>query len=145
MVAEFWEADVEAFRDHWGSAEPSEERYQQFLAFPYRDESLWKVAWNGNEIVGQVRSFINPEENEEFGRARGYAEFISTDRQWRKRGVATALICESLRTLRERGMTEAGLGVHTENPTGAYSLYLGLGFELTETYLTYRKPIDLAA
>ena len=34
-----WEADVEAFRDHWGFVEPSEESYQSFLAFPYNDFS----------------------------------------------------------------------------------------------------------
>ena len=29
-----WEADVEAFRDHWGFTEQTEEAYQQFISFP---------------------------------------------------------------------------------------------------------------
>ena len=32
-----WEADVEAFRDHWGYVEPTDEDYERFLEFPYND------------------------------------------------------------------------------------------------------------
>ena len=41
-----WEADVEAFRDHWGFTEQTEEAYQQFISFPYNDPTLWKIAWD---------------------------------------------------------------------------------------------------
>jgi ribosomal protein S18 acetylase RimI-like enzyme len=137
-----WEADVEAFRDHWGFVEPTDKDWQAFLEFPYRDESLWKVAWDGDRVAGQVRSFINERENEELGRRRGWAEFISTGREWRGRGVASGLICASLRELRDRGMEEAALGVHVENPHGAYRLYQGLGFEVTDVGTTYEKPFS---
>ena len=141
-LRQIWEADKQAFRDHWGYSEPTEEDWQRFLDFPHRDESLWKVAWAGDTVVGQVRSFINPEENDELGQKRGWTEFISTHRDWRKKGIATALICESLRELESRGMTEAALGVHVENPNGAFDLYESLGFEVTERSTTFQKPID---
>jgi hypothetical protein len=38
-------------------------------------------------------------------------------------------------------MTEVALGVHTENPNGAYDLYAGLGYEVVGTWTTYRKPL----
>ena len=38
------------------------------------------------------------------------------------------MTAESLRRLRSAGMTDAMLGVDTENPTGALGLYEGLGF-----------------
>jgi mycothiol synthase len=136
-----WEADREAFRDHWGSAEVTEEDWLRFLEFPHRDESLWRVAWDGDEVVGQVRAFINLAENTEFGRLRGWTEFISTRRDWRRHGVARALICASLHGLRERGMTEAALGVHTENPNGAFALYESLGFEVERRSTTYQQPL----
>lgn len=139
-----WEADNEAFRDHYGYAEQTEADYRRFLEFPNRDESLWKIAWHGDQVVGQVKSFIDEAENEEYGRLRGYTEFISTAREWRKQGIATALINASLLELAERGMKEAALGVHTENPNGALRLYESLGFERTHLYATYRKPIDLS-
>jgi mycothiol synthase len=137
-----WEADHEAFRDHWGYTERTEEDWERFVGFPHRDETLWKIAWEGDRVVGQVKSFINEAENAELGHLRGWTEFISTHRDWRKRGVASALICESLKELKARGMTEAALGVHTENPTGAFRLYESLGFEVRESYTTFHRPAD---
>lgn len=141
QLRQIWEADQEAFRDHWGWSEPTENDYRRFVENPLRDNSLWRVAWDGNEVAGQVKSFINTEENEEVGRMRGYTEFISTGRKWRKQGVASALICASFRALRDAGMTEAALGVHAENPNGAFHLYESLGFEVESEWLSWHKPI----
>jgi ribosomal protein S18 acetylase RimI-like enzyme len=88
-----------------------------------------------------VKSFVNAAENEEHGRLRGWTEQISTARRWRRQGVAKALIVESIRELAARGMTEVALGVHTENPNGAYQLYQSLGYEVVGTWTTYRKPL----
>jgi len=137
-----WEADAEAFRDHWGARQPSEADWEAFLDRPFTDITLWRVAWEGNRVVGQVRSFINTDENQEYGRLRGYTENISTIKEWRGKGVARALICESMRSLRERGMEEVGLGVHTENPTGAFHLYSSLGYQIHSKSTTYQKPLD---
>jgi len=140
-IRTIWEADVEAFRDHWGFSEQTEESYQRFISYPYHDPTLWKIAWDDEGVAGQVKSFINTAENEEYGRQRGWTEAISTSRRWRRRGVAKALIVESIRELAARGMTEVALGVHTENPNGAYQLYSGLGYEVVQTWTTYRKPL----
>ena len=136
-----WEADMDAFRDHRWYVEPTEEGYARFLAFPYNDYSLWKIAWDDQGVAGQVKSFIDEAQNAEYGRKRGWTEAISTSRRWRRRGVAKALIVESIRELAARGMTEVALGVHTENPNGAYDLYAGLGYEVVHTWTTYRKPL----
>ena len=136
-----WEAEVDAFRDHWGYVEQSEVGYQRFLAFPYNDPTLWKIAWDDEGVAGQVKSFIDTAQNDEFDRKRGWTEAISTSRRWRRRGVAKALIVESIRELASRGMTEVALGVHTENPNGAYDLYESLGYEVVSTLTTYRKPL----
>jgi GNAT superfamily N-acetyltransferase len=136
-----WEADMEAFRDHWGYVEPTETSYAQFLGFPYRDTTLWKIAWDDEGVAGQVKSFINEAQNAEHGLKRGWTEFISTSRRWRRRGLAKALIVESIRELAARGMTDVALGVHTENPNGAFDLYAGLGYEVVGTWTTYRKPV----
>ena len=141
QLRKIWEADIEAFRDHWGYVEQTEADYKRFLAFPYHDPTLWKIAWDDEGVAGQVKSFIDTAENKEHGRARGWTEAISTSRRWRRRGVAKALIVESIRELAARGMTEVALGVHTENPNGAYDLYTGLGYEVVRTVTTYRKPL----
>ena len=136
-----WKAEAEAFRDHWGYVEPTEDSYASWLAFPYNDPTLWKVAWDDEDVAGQVRSFIDTAQNDEYSRQRGYTESISTTRGWRSRGVAKALIVESIRELAARGMTEVALGVHTENPNGAFDLYAGLGYEVVSRSTTYRKPL----
>ncbi len=141
QLREIWEADVDAFRDHWGFVEPTEASYERFLSFPYNDPTLWKIAWDEQGVAGQVRSFIDPAQNAELGRERGWTENISTARRWRRRGVAKALIVESIRELEARGVKEVVLGVHTENPNGAFDLYAGLGYEVVATWTTYRKPL----
>ncbi len=102
---------------------------------------MWKVAWAGDIVVGQVKSYINRDENAARGYRRGYTEYISTHHDWRNRGIAGALLGMSLRELKDRGMTEAALGVDTNNPGGAFQLYTGLGFELQAYEAVYTKPI----
>jgi mycothiol synthase len=138
-----WAADQEAFRDHWGYAPATEGDYQQFLTDPVMsDASLWRIAWDGDEVAGQVRSFINAEENERRGHLRGWVEHISVRRPWRRRGLARALIAASFPLLRARGMTEAALGVDTENTSGALHVYERCGFQPVSRSAVYRKPLD---
>lgn len=140
-LRQIFDADDDAFQDHWGYSKTTEEDYQRFLEFPHMDTTLWKIAWDGDRVAGQVKSFINPDENEQFDRLRGWTEFISTGREWRRKGVAKALIVESMRELKSRGMTEVALGVHTENPNGAFELYKNLGYEQVTMHTTYRRPV----
>jgi ribosomal protein S18 acetylase RimI-like enzyme len=139
-VRAIWDAHQEAFRGQWDFHEPTDEEYRAFHDNPWRDESLWKVAWVGDQVVGQVKSFIVHSENEAEGRLRGYTEEISTHAQWRGQGIAGALLCASLRELRARGMTEAALGADTDNPA-AFGLYQRLGFVVTAYEAVLRKPI----
>ena len=136
-----WEAHLEAFRGEWDFEEPTPEMVDAALAEPDIDHTLWKVAWVGDEVVGQVKSYINRHENEQRGYRRGYTEEISTHPAWRNRGIAGALMAMSLQELRDRGMTEAALGVDTNNPGGAFQLYTKLGFELRAYEAVYQKDV----
>ena len=137
-----WDAATEAFHDEWGFHVPSEGDYEAWLADPLQaDRALWRVAWDGDEVAGQVRGFINADENERFGLQRGWVESISVRRPWRKRGLARALIASTIDALRERGMTEGALGVDTENLSGALRLYESVGFRPVSRSSVYRKPI----
>ncbi|MGZ6295288.1 MAG: N-acetyltransferase family protein [Candidatus Limnocylindrales bacterium] len=137
-----WEADQEAFRDHWGMGPSTEADYQNFLTDPMtNDSTLWRIAWDGDQVAGQVRSFINAEENRTYGRKRGWVESISVRRPWRHRGLARALIAASFPLLRARGMTEGALGVDTENPSGALRVYESMGFRPVSRETVYRKAL----
>jgi mycothiol synthase len=138
-----WEANSEAFRDHWGYVPDTEQDYQRWLndTTTFQPE-LWKIAWDGDQVAGQVESFINHAENEAYDRRRGYAEAISVGRPWRRRGLARSLLVQSLHELKARGMTEAALGVHTDNPNGAFHLYESVGFRQSQSHTLYQKPMD---
>jgi mycothiol synthase len=136
-----WEASNEAFRDHWGYIPDPWEAFQQMIDDPDFDPSLWRVAWQGDQIAGMVLSFINKDENEMFGRKRGYTENICVRRPWRRQGLAKALIAYSLEALKERGMSDAGLGVDAENISGALHLYQHMGYQVVKRSTVYRKPL----
>lgn len=137
-----WAADQEAFRDHWGFSPGDESDFQRFASDPVTsDTTLWRVGWDGEEVAGQVRSYVNAEENERLGRLRGYTEFISVRRPWRRRGLARALIAASFPLLRARGMTDAALSVDTENTSGALRVYESCGFRSVSRSATLRKPL----
>ena len=137
-----WEAEVEALRDHWGATEPTEAGYQQFLDDTSPEEvALWRVAWDGDQVAGQVRSYISETGNRRDGVERGWVERIMVRRPWRHRGLARALMAASFPLLRARGMTEGMLGVDAENPTGALRVYESVGFRAVGRDIVYRKRL----
>jgi mycothiol synthase len=130
----------EAFRDHWGHREQTDTDFEATLAIPDLDLSLWRVAWDDDQVAGVVSNYIWRTENELLGIRRGWLEQVSVRRPWRRRGLARALIVESLRALREAGMDEGMLGVDAANPTGALGLYQGVGFTVRKRASSFRKP-----
>jgi mycothiol synthase len=136
-----FDAEREAFRDHWSSREQTEEDFKLTFGREELDTDLWVVAWDGDEIAGVVQNWIWADENAQLGVARGWLEHISVRRPWRRRGLGRAITAESLRRLAAAGMTEAVLGVDAENPTGALGLYEGLGFEVYQRAVSYRREL----
>lgn len=131
----------EACRDMRGQIPIEKHTWDKWSKQPSFDPALWSVAWHGDDVIGTVFGMIDPEANALNNRKRGMVELISTRRDWRGKGVAKALMCRTMRLLRERGMTEAGLGVDEENPSGARHLYERMGFRVTERITFYRKGL----
>jgi len=136
-----WEAEVEAFRDHWGISEAEEEDYQRWLDSPNFQPHLWQVAWEEDHVAGMIRNYIGEEENTRYGRQLGYTEWISVRRPWRRRGLARALLARSLRMHKDLDMTQAALSVDSQNPLGALQLYESMGFRVVIRVTTYRKAL----
>jgi len=142
QLLQIWRADIEAFRDHWGGGDESEQAFRRYQDAPDFDPSLWVVAWDGDEVAAAVVNTIYPAENEAIGRRRGWLDSVFTRRAWRKRGLASALIVRSLHVLAERGMETAMLGVDADNPSGALRLYESFGFAVTDRGQAWRKPME---
>jgi GNAT superfamily N-acetyltransferase len=139
---QLWDADVEAFLDHWGGFDSSQENFERWTRDPKWDPSLFVVAWDGDQIAGGVVNEINEAENQAFNRKRGWLASVFVRRPWRRRGLGKAVVLRSLQVFRDRGMTSAGLGVDADNPNGALGLYTGTGFEVAMRSSAYRKPME---
>jgi ribosomal protein S18 acetylase RimI-like enzyme len=138
---QLWDADVEAFVDHWGGFDASDAAFEAWLARPDHEPELWVVAWEGDEIAGAVVNAIYAAENQQFGRRRGWLESVFVRRAWRRRGLGAALVARAMVRLREAGMDEAMLGVDSDNPSGALALYERAGFEVHRRSMAFRKPM----
>jgi mycothiol synthase len=122
-------AMCDAFRAEWWFPGMTEEQIAATLDDPIDGQlDVWQVAWDGDTVVGGVLGFIEPDENEIYGRKRGYTERIFTRREYRGRRIASALIGRSLRAFAARGMTEAALSTDSDSPNGALGLYVRHGF-----------------
>lgn len=140
-----FDADVEAFQDHWGHTPGLDSDFAVRFSGPDTDTSLWCVAWDGDQVAGVVMNEIFTGENRELGVARGWLERVSVRRPWRGLGLGKALCAASFAVLRERGIDEAWLGVDGANPTGALRLYEGLGFSVVRRWQAYGRPLDAPA
>ncbi len=140
-----FDADVEAFQDHWGHTPGLESDFVARFSGPEINTALWCVAWDGDQVAGVVMNAIAAEENEALGVQRGWLDRVSVRRPWRGIGLAKALCASSFAVLRDHGMTEAWLGVDGANPTGALGLYEGLGFSVVRRWQAYGRPLDAPA
>lgn len=123
MLPRLWEAQCEAFRDHFGGQDCSQQAYQRWIEDPLMDHELLVTAFDGDEPVAGVQGAVDPDENAAHGYLRGWTDPVWTRRAWRRRGLAYALLGRSLAQLRDRGMTSAQLGVDSENENQALTLY----------------------
>lgn len=87
------------------------------------DPSLWLLAWDLAELAGFMLAL--PEHTGD--RSLGWVESLGVRPQWRRRGLATALLQAGFRALHARGIRRVGLGVDAENETGALRLYERIG------------------
>ncbi len=140
-----FDADVEAFQDHWGHTPGLDSDFAARFNGPEINTALWCVAWDGNQVAAVVMNAISEDENDALGVQRGWLDRVSVRRPWRGRGVAKALCTASFSVLRDRGMVEAWLGVDGANPTGALALYEGLGFTVSRRWQAYGRPLDMPA
>jgi mycothiol synthase len=131
----------EAFQGEWGHAPITQEALQNWLISPQFQPALWQVAWDGDEIAAGVYNYVDEEANKQFDILRGWTDPIFTRRPWRKRGLARALLMRSLQMFKDMGMTEAALGVDTQNPNSALKLYESCGFKMEYRSVVYEKGV----
>lgn len=132
-----------AFADHWGSPPRSVAAWEHGLESNgcRLDLSLVAVDTATAEVVGFSLNGHYSDDQAVTGRLDGWIQNLGTARSHRKRGIASALVEQSMQVFTAAGFDHAMLSVDTENPSGAYGLYLGLGFERLHATVTMRHLV----
>jgi ribosomal protein S18 acetylase RimI-like enzyme len=130
---------VTAFGEHWGEYDAGDQRFDDWAGDPRFRRDLTVVAWHGTVPAVCLSNII---ESAPDGTIRGYLESLATHPDHRRRGLARAALGESLRRLLAAGAASAWLGVDTDNPNLALTLYEACGFRVVTRSATYRKPFE---
>jgi mycothiol synthase len=127
------EAIEEAFQDHWNSAPSSFEEWERRRLAQEFDSGLWFVASEGDEIAGAA--LCRQRE------AGGWVDVLGVRRPWRRRGLGEALLRHSFGEFFRRGVQVVGLGVDSENLTGATRLYERAGMRVAKAFDSFEKEL----
>lgn len=129
-----WQAENEAFQDHWGSHDVAYTDWvHRKLERPGFDPSLWVIAWDGDQVAGFSLN--------RFRMQIGWIGTLGVRRPWRNKGLGLALLQHSFREFYRRDMKTIGLGVDASNPTGATRLYQKAGMVVASEFATYEKEL----
>lgn len=129
-----WQADNEAFRDHWGSHDRVYEEWSHGkFGNPNFDPTLWMIAWDGDEVAGFSQN--------RFRKGIGWIGTIAVRRPWRGKGLGIALLRHTFGEFHKRGTTTIGLGVDSANLTGATRLYQRAGMTVAGEFAMYEKEL----
>jgi mycothiol synthase len=114
----------ESFKDDWHFHEISASNFTEFYVKQRNhDPSLWLLAWDGEELAGFVLATSERVGDPELG----WIGTLGVRPAWRRRGLGEALLRAAFAELFARGRRRVGLGVDTENVTGALRLYERVG------------------
>jgi mycothiol synthase len=133
----------ESFRDHWSFESVTEEDWRLFFVEreTFRPD-LTFIVLDGGEIAGYSINRVDPEENARQRTEEGWVGQLGVRRAWRKRGLATALLCASMRAFKAEGLDYATLGVDAENLTGALAIYERVGFVPVKRFIAFAKAVE---
>lgn len=129
-----FDAVDEAFQDHWGHMQGNFEEWKRWtIERKNFDPSLWFLALDGNEIAGA--SLCTNQED------YGWVDTLAVRRPWRRKGLGMALLLHSFAEFYRRGKNKVGLGVDSQNLTGATRLYERAGMRVARIHITYEKEL----
>jgi len=125
-----------AFADHWGfEPHPITDYRHRFQSAAFRP----RLSMLALTEAGAVAAFLLSTGSAD--PTRMTIGTIATRREWRRRGVATALIARTLAAYRAAGVRTANLGVDAENGSGAVGIYERMGFRAAQEASTFSRSI----
>jgi mycothiol synthase len=135
LAPAFHAALEEAFAEHWDhQPESFEDWWRRQVEKPDHDPSLWFLVRVGDEVVALARN--DPERS-----GGGWIGALGVRPAWRGRGLAKALLLHSFGEFHRRGRRRVGLGVDSENETGATKLYESVGMAVDAEQVVWEKVL----
>lgn len=140
-AAEMLAAHNDAFTDHPNFTPWNEVMWKQWVteSRSFRPDLSFVVVEERRpeRIASYVQSAEWDAHFHATGRREGYVGKVGTRREFRGRGLASALLGRCLTAYREAGLDEAALDVDSENPTGALGVYERAGFRVERRWADY--------
>lgn len=130
-----------SFQDHWGYvALPYEEDLKMFrhwMTDPIFDPTLWQLVMVGERLVGISLNQAHLDEDLDMG----WVSTLGVLREYRQQGIATALLLHIFGQFYQRGQKRVGLGVDTQNLTGALRLYESVDMRVYRQTNVFEKEL----
>jgi GNAT superfamily N-acetyltransferase len=135
-------AHNEAFTEHWGFQPHDRQTWQTWSTGHRNFAPQWSFALlDGDEIAAYALSAAYEQDWPAQGYTEGWTSKLGVRAPWRRQGLAKVLLAASLEAFRRDGMQYGGLDVDSENPTGAVSLYTGMGYEVLRRSVAWRLEL----
>lgn len=133
---EFHRVLTEAFRDEWGSTPMEYEEWRRArIEADDVELAIWSLVRDGDEVVAVVRC-------DAFRYGGGWVAGLGVVERWRRRGIGLALLQHTFGVFHARGERSIGLGVDSENPTGATHLYERAGMHVELESITFERALS---
>jgi GNAT superfamily N-acetyltransferase len=129
-----YQADQEAFVEHHLYRRLDYDEWRLFqLDSSGADATLWRLAWDGDDVAGLVIPFETD---------RGAViDDLAVRKPWRGYGIGHALLLEAFGALRARGHSVARLMVDAGNVTNAVRVYEAAGMHVSRRFDVMEKPL----
>ncbi|GCE17242.1 GNAT family N-acetyltransferase [Dictyobacter kobayashii] len=130
-----YEADEDIFRDHWGFISQTYEQWQYWTTKRQSfDPALWFLAMDGNEIAAIALCADEGEDG-------GWVHVLGVRRQWRRQGLALALLQHTFNEFFRRDIHSIYLSVDAQSLTGATRLYERAGMHVVKRSTQYEREL----
>ncbi len=128
-----YEADTEAFSEHWGAQPQSLEAWRKRMLADF-DPALWQLVWDGDQVAALCLAEASP-----FGGVRdGWVSHLAVRATYRGRGLGRFTLLRGLWNLGQAGFERVGLHVDSGNAL-AIRLYESAGMRKTRERIHLRK------
>ncbi|HEY7332806.1 MAG TPA: GNAT family N-acetyltransferase [Candidatus Limnocylindria bacterium] len=129
-----YEAQEEAFADHWGHVTMPFEEWTKRLTRHDFEAELWLMALDGERVVATSTNSVIPEN-------LGWISGLGVVPSHRRRGLARAILLQAFNDFWRRGQRSVALGVDADSLTGATRLYESAGMRVVESHDQVSKQL----